>query len=56
MKSFKRKISKAKYSRFFLRQAGICLFSVQNDLTLENKHFVHFRILPVKERQASVGK
>ena len=50
-KSFEHKISKEKYTRFFLRQAGIAvgylnrkvyLFSMRN-LPLKNKYFLHFR-------------
>ena len=50
-KSFQHKISKGKYSRFFLRPAGIAvgyfnrkvyLFSMRN-LPLKNKYFLHFR-------------
>ena len=50
-KSFEHKISTAKYTRFFLRLAGIAvgyfnkkayLFSLRN-LPLKNKYFLHFR-------------
>ena len=50
-KSFEHKISKGKYTRFFLRLAGIAvgyfnrkvyLFSMRN-LPLKNKYFLHFR-------------
>ena len=50
-KSFEHKISKEKYTRFFLRLAGIAvgyfnrkvyLFSMRN-LPLKNKYFLHFR-------------
>ena len=50
-KSFEHKISKGKYTRFFLQLAGIAvdysnrkvyLFSMRN-LPLKNKYFLHFR-------------